>query len=27
VSPPKDFAAWEHARLVNRGLIEAGSGG
>jgi len=24
VSPPKDFAAWEHARLVNRGLAEAG---
>ena len=24
VQPPKDFAAWEHARLVNRGLAEAG---
>ena len=23
VSPPKDFAEWEHARLVNRGLIAA----
>ena len=22
VSPPKDFAAWEHARLVNRGLAD-----
>jgi Na+-translocating ferredoxin:NAD+ oxidoreductase subunit B len=22
VSPPRDYAAWEHARLVNRGLIE-----
>jgi hypothetical protein len=20
VNPPKDFAAWEHERLVNRGL-------
>ncbi|HVM72264.1 MAG TPA: 4Fe-4S binding protein [Anaerolineales bacterium] len=24
VLPPTDFAAWEHARLVNRGLAEAG---
>jgi ferredoxin len=23
VQPPKDYAAWEHARLVNRGLVEA----
>ncbi len=24
VLPPKDYAAWEHDRLVNRGLTEAG---
>jgi ferredoxin len=23
VNPPKDFAAWEHERLINRGLIPA----
>jgi electron transport complex protein RnfB len=23
VNPPKDFAAWEHERLINRGLITA----
>ena len=26
VQPPKDFAEWEHERLVNRGMIEAGPG-
>jgi Fe-S-cluster-containing hydrogenase component 2 len=24
IQPPRDFAVWEHERLVNRGLAEAG---